>query len=128
MALIIDLKPHEKFIIGDSLITNDKLKARLHIEGTAPILREKDIMLEKDAKTLCEKVYLAIELMYLSKDPKDLHEPYFELIKEIQQAAPSTASFFLKINEFILDNKYYKALKEAKGLIEYERKLIGNVK
>lgn len=127
MALIIDLKPHEKFIIGDSLITNDKLKARLHIEGNAPILREKDIMLEKDAKTLCEKVYLAIELMYLSKNPIELHSTYFALIKDIQAAAPSTASFFLKINEFVLNDKYYKALKEAKNLIEYERKLIDNV-
>ena len=52
MALIIDLKQHEKFIIGDSLITNDKVKARLHIEGNAPILREKDIMLENEVITL----------------------------------------------------------------------------
>ena len=44
MALIIDLKPSERVIIGTALITNDDTRTRLHIEGDAPILREKDIL------------------------------------------------------------------------------------
>ena len=128
MALIIDLKPHEKFIVGDSLITNDKQKARLHIEGDTPILREKDILLNKDADTPCKKVYLTIELMYLAGEPnQDMNKIYFDLIKEIQNAAPSTIPFFVKINDFIMHDKYYKALKEAKKLVEYEEELIKNV-
>lgn len=126
MALVIDLKPQEKIIIGDAVITNDKNRARLHIAGDAPILREKDIMLEKDADTPCKRVYLALQLMYLSHKPQELHETYFELIKQVQAAAPSTAVMFMKINDQVLDNKYYKALKEAQKLIEYERELLNN--
>ncbi len=74
MALIIDLKPSEKIVIGNSLITNDTYRARLHIEGDAPILRERDIMTEADANTPCKRIYLAIQLMYLSHDPKTLHK------------------------------------------------------
>ncbi len=127
MALVIDLKPQERIIIGEAVITNDKNRARLHIDGDAPILREKDIMREQEADTPCKKVYLALQLMYLSRKPQELHETYFELIKQVQTAAPSTATMFMAINDLILDNKYYKALKEAQKLIEYEKELLSNV-
>lgn len=127
MALIIDLKPSERIIIGNALITNDKDRTRLHIEGDAPILREKDIMRESEANTPCKRIYLTIQLMYLSPNPGLLHDLYFQQIKDIQDAAPSAALFFLKINECIMNNQYYKALKEARNLIDHESELIENV-
>lgn len=127
MALVIDLKPSEKIIIGNALVTNDDARARLHIEGDAPILREKDILLEKDVNTPCKRIYFAIQLMYLSPEPHKLHETYFALVKEIQEAAPSTSIFFMKINDFIMEGQLYKAMKEAKVLIEHEKELTAHV-
>lgn len=127
MALIIDLKPQERVIIGTALITNDENRTRLHIEGAAPILREKDIMRETEANTPCKRVYLTVQLMYLATDPKELHALYFEQIREIQEAAPSTAPHFMKINDFILNGHYYKALKETRALIAYEKELMNGV-
>lgn len=127
MALIIDLKPGERIIIGTALITNDENRTRLHIEGEAPIMREKDIMREQEANSPCKRIYFSIQLMYLSNDPKTLHDAYFEQIRSIQDAAPSTAPYFMKINDFILKGQYYKALKEARSLIEYETELMSNV-
>jgi flagellar protein FlbT len=126
MALVIDLKPSERIIIGNALITNDEHRARLHIQGDAPILREKDIMREEEADTPCKRIYFTIQLMYLSPDPAKLHETYFRQIHAIQKAAPSSATFFLKINDFIMNNQLYKALKETRTLIEHERELIAN--
>lgn len=128
MALIIDLKPSERVIIGNALVTNDANRTRLHIEGDAPILREKDILRETDADTPCKKIYFTIQLMYLSAEPEKLHKLYFEQIREIQDAAPSSTFFFMKINDFIMNNHYYKALKEAHNLIEHERELLASVK
>lgn len=127
MALVIDLKPHERIIIGTALITNDNARTRLHIEGESAILREKDIMREEEADTPCKKVYLAVQLMYLSSEPETLYDLYFDLVRDVQNAAPSTATFFMKINDFIRANQYYKALKETKNLIEHERELMANV-
>lgn len=127
MALIIDLKPQERIIIGNALITNDANRTRLHIEGEAAILREKDIMREAEANSPCKRIYLTIQLMYLAKDPAELHELYFQQIHDIQNAAPSTSTFFMKINDHILCGHYYKALKEARNLIEHEQELIANV-
>ena len=128
MALIIDLKPSEKLIIGSALITNDDARTRLHIEGTAPILREKDIMLEGEADTPCKKIYLAIQLMYLAHDPQPHHEVYFELVSDVVKAAPSTRPYLDRINNHILTGSFYKALKEAHLLIHYEEQLLSHGK
>lgn len=126
MALVLDLKPGERVIIGETLITNDRQRARLHIEGSAPILREKDIIRPEDADTPCKNLYLTLQLMYMDRDPTRFHDAYFELVRKIQDAAPSTASLLLDINQNIIGGSYYKALKEAKRLIQYEAELIAD--
>jgi flagellar protein FlbT len=128
MALIIDLKPGEKILIGTAVITNDSQRTRLHISGDAPILREKDVMKEEEADSPCKKIYFLIQCMYLARNPRIYFDKYFELIREIQDAAPSTTFFFLKINQTILEGSYYKAMKEAKELLSHEQELIANVK
>ena len=128
MALIIDLKPGEKILIGEAVITNDEQRTRLHISGDAPILREKDVLKEEDANTPCKKIYFLVQCMYLAHDPTIYYDKYFGLIREIQDAAPTTTFFFLKINEMILAGSYYKALKEARELLKHEEELLNNVR
>lgn len=128
MALVIDLKPGEKILIGSAVITNDSQRTRLHIAGDAPILREKDVMKEEESDTPCKRIYFIIQCMYLARNPSVYHEKYFAMIKDIQSAAPSTALKFMAINDKILDGAYYKALKEARELIKYEHELITHAK
>jgi flagellar protein FlbT len=66
--------------------------------------------------------------MYTSRDPRAHHETYFALVREIVQAAPSTWAFVEVINNQILTGDLYKALKEAKRLIAYERELFEHAK
>lgn len=127
MALIIDLKPGEKILIGTAVITNDQQRTRLHIAGEAPILREKDVLQEDEADTPCKKVYFLVQCMYLARNPREYHPKYFEMLKIIQQAAPSTSIFFMRINEQIIQGHYYKALREAKDLIAHETELLAGV-
>lgn len=124
MALVIDLKPGEKILIGNAVITNDSQRTRLHISGEAPILREKDVMKEEEADTPCKKAYFLIQCMYMARNPREYHEKYFTIINEIQHAAPKLAFFFASINERIIEGTYYKAMKEAKELIQLEKELI----
>lgn len=126
MALVIDLKPGEKILIGEAVITNDSQRTRLHIAGDTPIMREKDVMQEKDANTPSKRIYFLIQCMYLSSRPEEYHDIYFNLIKEIQHASPTSSFFFMQINDHIIDGAYYKALKIAKQLIEHEQELIEN--
>ena len=128
MALKVELKPGERFILGDSVITNDDQRTRLFIEGDAPILREKDILRLDDADTPCKKIYLMLQMMYLAADPMQHHDLYFSLVNDVLEAAPSTRTYIDSINNKILTGEMYKALKETRKLIEYERELFGNVK
>ena len=124
MALVIDLKPGEKILIGEAVITNDSQRTRLHIAGDAPIMREKDVLQETEADTPCKRVYFLVQCMYLSREPGQYHGRYFDLVKEVQAASPSSSFFFMQINEEIISGRYYKALKLAKQLIEHERELL----
>lgn len=126
MGLKVELKPGERIILGESVVTNGDQRTRLIIEGEAPILREKDIMTPETADTPCKRVYLIVQLMYLSRDPSQHHDTYFRLVKEIIAAAPSTSGYFDRINNQILTGNNYKALKEAQSLIEYEKDLLAN--
>jgi len=126
MGLKVELKPGERIILGESIVTNGDQRTRLVIEGEAPILREKDIMTSETADTPCKRVYLLVQLMYLSRDPKHHHDTYFKLVKEIIAAAPSTSGYFDRINNQILTGNNYKALKDAQSLIEYEKELLAN--
>lgn len=126
MALIIDLKPGEKILIGAAVMTNDNQRTRLHISGDTPILREKDIMQEAEATSPCRKIYFLLQCMYLARNPRDYHAKYFTLMKMIQDAAPSTAIFCMKINAQLIQGHYYKALREARDLITHEDELIAS--
>jgi flagellar protein FlbT len=124
VALKLELKPGERVILGDCVVTNDDQRTRLTIEGTVPILREKDIMALSRADTLAKRIYFAVQLMYTSKYPQDHHALYFRLVRKIVKAAPSTRPYIEAINNRILTGELYKALKETRKLIAYEKELL----
>ncbi|MBO4520597.1 MAG: flagellar biosynthesis repressor FlbT [Alphaproteobacteria bacterium] len=128
MPLKIELKPGERLIVGNALITNDKERVKLFIEGNVPILREKYVLTEKEADTPCKKVYYVLQEMYLAKDPKILHPEYFARISEITKAAPSFAPAIDELNNDILSGDYYSALKHMMALIEKEAELLERAK
>lgn len=124
MPLKIELKPGERLIIGNTLITNDKDRVKLFIEGNVPILREKYVLSLKEANTPCKRLYYTLQEMYLAKDPKQKHAEYFSQISDITSAAPSLAVKIDIVNQNILEGDYYSALKNMMKVIEAEEKII----
>jgi flagellar protein FlbT len=124
MSLIVELKPGERVIVGECVITNSDQRTRFRVDGKVPILREKDIMTPQRANTPARRLYLAVQLMYVSRDPRPQHELYFSLVREFVQAVPSAWPQIELINNHILTGEMYKALKAAKKLIAYEQELI----
>jgi flagellar protein FlbT len=128
MALKVELKPHERIIIGNCVITNTDQRARLLIDGdNIPILREKDILTPETADTPAKLIYLAVQLMYISPDGQANHGTYFNLIRDVVTAVPSAWPIIEGINNQILSGDLYQALKEAKKLMAYERKLLDQI-
>jgi len=125
MALKITLKPHEKMIIGGAVVTNGNNGCNLVIENNVPILRQKDIMNEKEASSPTRRIYFVIQLMYI--DEKNLaphHKTYWKLVQDFIQAAPATLPIINQMSNKILGGQYYHALKLARNLIDYEKEVI----
>lgn len=121
MALKLELKPNERIMLGDCVVTNSGHRTRLTIDGSLPILREKEIMSLSQANSPAKRLYLAIQFMYLSKNPKDNYALYVQLARVLSQTAPDAKPFLDRINNQILTGSLYKALKEARRLIAYEK-------
>lgn len=128
MPLKVELKPGEKIILGQAVITNGDTRTRFTLDGTAPLLREKDIMTVQMANTPAKLIYLAVQMMYLDQNVEKHHSDYFKLVTDILQAAPSLAPQIASINNQILTGSLYKGLKDAKSLILKEDELLSHVR
>ena len=126
MALKVELKPGERILIGECVVTNGDQRTRLLIEGAAPILREKDIMTAERADSPAKRIYLAVQLMYTSHDRRVHHETYFALVRDFVAAAPSAWPLIENINNQILSGDLYKALKTTRKLIKFEQELLSH--
>ena len=126
MALRIELKRGERILIGECVITNSDQRACFVVDGRTPILREKDIMTARRADTPAKRVYLAVQLMYTSREPREHHETYFALLRDFIAAAPSSWPLIENINNQILSGDLYKALKTTRKLIKFEQELLSH--
>ena len=129
MALKLKLKPEESIIIGGAVIKNGSKGTELFIENNVPILRQKDILSEDEVTSPCKRIYFAVQLMYIDvANMQTYHQTYWELVKEVLAAAPSTGRIIQQISDNILTANYYPALKQARKLIEYEEELLAHAK
>jgi flagellar protein FlbT len=129
MALKITLKPNEKMIVSGAVVTNgNKKNTDLVIENNVPVLRQKDILSEADATSPCSRIYFIIQLMYIDEENLTEHQPtYWKLVRELLDAVPRLAGHIDHINENILEGNFYRALKLAGKLIEYEQEVLKHV-
>lgn len=129
MALKITLKPNEKIIVGGAVVTNGNTRnTDLIIENNVPVLRQKDILSEKDATSPCSRIYFIIQLMYIDEENLTEHQTtYWRLIRELLDAVPRLAGHIDQINENILEGNFYRALKLAGKLIDYEQEVLKHV-
>lgn len=127
MALKVELKPGEKLLVGNCIITNSDQRTRLFIDGRVPILREKDILTSETANSPAKRIYLAVQLMYIEDDVTTAKDQYFALVNDFIEAVPSSITIVNQINNEILTEQLYKALKAAQKLIDYEQDLLSNV-
>jgi len=125
MALKITLKPNERMIIDGAVITNGSKVTDFVIENKVPILRQSDILSEKDADSPCHRIYFAIQLMYVDLENQATHYANFwDLAQGLVKAAPSMVGFVDQISEHISSNRYYQALKLTKKMIDYEQEVL----
>lgn len=129
MPLKLTLKPHERVVLGGAVVRNGASTCHFVVENNVPILRQTDILSEAQATTPCRKIYFVIQLMYIDQaQHAELQPVYWSIVREVIEAAPSMKALISKTSQFIIDGKYYQALKTARKLIQYEEELVKNAK
>jgi flagellar protein FlbT len=124
MALRIELKPHERLIIGECVITNCGHKTAFVVNGKVPILREKDILTAKTANTPVKRLYLCTQLMYLEGDIGKYQDMYWGFVKDLIEAVPSFRAQIETASNAILSGSPYNALKIIRKMIKREEELL----
>ncbi len=129
MVLKLNLKAHEKCIIGGAAVQNGNKMASFTIANQTTILREKHIMTEEKADTLAKQIYFVVQLIYIDggiDNSKQNHEIFFKLIREFIDLDPSSIGLDIiaEIGQLILDGADYQALAQCRKLIEYEKTLL----
>jgi flagellar biosynthesis repressor protein FlbT len=124
MSLKVVLKPGERIIIGQSLITNSDVRATFLIDGEAPIMREKDILTGETANTPVKRLYLCIQLMYLENDIPKYQDLYMGFVKDLLEAAPSFRPAIEAASKLIVSGSLYNSLKEIRKLFPREEELL----
>ena len=124
MPLKLSLKPGEKFVLNGAVLANGDKRTSLVIQNKACVLREKDIMQPKDAKTPARMVYLAIIMMYL--DSEDREEPYDEFALRMSEFMGAIQNRVIlaacvEISRDVSQGAYYKALIACRKLFDYEQ-------
>ena len=124
MPLKVELKPFERIIIGQSVVTNSDTRAKFLIDGKAPILREKDILTADTANTPVKRLYLCIQMMYLEDDIPKYQDLYMGFVKDLLEAVPRFRRSIETASNLILAGSLYNSLKEIQKLIEQEAELL----
>jgi len=129
MGLKIKLKAGEKVYINGALVEAAGSSAELRILNKVPLLREKDILLEKEATTPCRQLYFVVQTLYFS--PSD-EARVLQLLSrhsiEIIKAAPSMTDLLEKMFAEVSEKKYYTALRTVTRIIQYEDQLLSHAK
>jgi flagellar protein FlbT len=127
MALKLSLKPNEKIFIGGAVVQNGDTHVELNILNDVPLLREKDVLAVEDANSVCKKIYLCVQLMYMDQaNMSKYQQNYRSLIMEAMDAAPSVTGYLAEINNNLACGRYYQALKCARNLMDYEQGLMSH--
>ena len=93
MVLKLNLKAHEKCIIGGAAVQNGNKIASFTITNQTTILREKHIMTEEKADTLAKQIYFVVQLIYMDggiDNSRQNHKIFFKLIREFIDLDPSS--------------------------------------
>jgi flagellar protein FlbT len=125
MALRLKLKPHERVIISGAVIRNGDSRVELLIENEVPLLRESDILSPSAVRTPCERIYLALQLIYVDPDRATTHRATFHtLVADVRKAAPSCDSLLIRIEALLTTGSLYQAIKAAQELLKHEQEIM----
>jgi flagellar protein FlbT len=121
VPLLIDLKNGDKIIINGAVLENSGNNTKLLVHNKVPILREKEVLSEDDARTPASRVYFALQCAYIFPSERaDYLKAFRGFVDDYAAAAPTAEAITNQIKAFVEKEELYRALKAAQKLIKHE--------
>ena len=130
MPLKLSLKPGEKFVINGAVVVNGDRRASLILQNRATILREKDILTEKDVTTPARRIYFPIMMMYLDTENAQSYYDEFALrMTEFMNVVsnPDVLTQCVAVSRDVMAGQFYKALMKCRKVLAYEQERLPHV-
>lgn len=125
MPLKIVLKPGEKVVINQAVLQNGREKTEIIVQNKASILRERDIMVEKEANSPAKRIYFIVQMIYMFPNREaEYQEKFHKYTKEFVNAVPSSLPLVMDIGKQIIVGNVYGALKLCRKLVKYEDEVL----
>ena len=129
MSLKLTLKPYERFIVNGCAMRNSGRRHTIVIEEKADVVRGKDLLDTSSAVTSVSKVYYLVQTALTRADLRE------KLIPTIQKSLAELATVFgparvhhiFEAANYVSCSDYYKALRELRPVLEYERMLMNDI-
>ncbi|MET0526868.1 MAG: flagellar biosynthesis repressor FlbT [Microvirga sp.] len=123
MALRLDLKPYEGFLVNGALIRNGSRRSDFLIETQCKFLRESEVIKESEADTPAKMLCVTLQVLYLADDPTEAHILFTRQATELIETKPALAPFLVTILDEIAEGRFHKAIKRGRDLVRHERAL-----
>ncbi|AWN35873.1 flagellar biosynthesis repressor FlbT [Methylobacterium radiodurans] len=123
MGLRITLKPNERLIINGASIRNGNRNSDFLIESHSKFLRESEILHESEADTPSKKLWVTLQVMYLTDHRAEVEDLFYKQATAIMSMMPEAAPFMAQMQSAITEGHFHKAIKVCKQLARVEQEL-----
>lgn len=117
MPLHLYLKPHETVLVGQAVIINGDRSSEITILNDTPVLRQKHLLAEADAKSPAQRLQCAVQKLLMSETeaPDDFSE-YDARYAHANAAYPRQRHELSRIEQCVSRGEFYQALQLAISL------------
>jgi flagellar biosynthesis repressor protein FlbT len=127
MPLKLKLAANERLIVNGAVMVNGGCRTTLVIGNFAHIMREKDVLQERDANTPTRRLYFILQTMLMQPPPSEAVTASYRLAHTQLIAAyerPENLMILAEVDGMVDIGDYYKAMMKLQPLIAYEARLL----
>jgi flagellar biosynthesis repressor protein FlbT len=127
MPLKLKLAAHERLIVNGAVMVNGGCRTTLVIGNFAHIMREKDVLQERDANTPTRRLYFILQTMLMQPPPSEAVTASYRLAHTqltVAYERPENLTILGEVDRMVELGDYYKAMMKLQPLIAYEAQLL----
>ena len=129
MALKLTLKPYERFIVNGCPMRNSGRRHSIIVEAQADVVRGKDLLDSSSAVTAVGRAYYLVQTALTHAELREKLLPAIQ--KHLAELAtvfgPPNVGHVFEAANFVSTGDFYKALRELRPVMAYERELLTHI-